>query len=224
MRSYLNLTVAVLVSVGVFAANAVADDRYYSGAGQYRITITNLTRGSLFTPALVVTHKQGLSMFSEGSPASEELAQLAEGGATEALAQSLIDTGKVHDSVTSPVPVLAGQSVTLEVATNRRADHLSLAAMILPTNDGFIALNGIQGPKRGQTKVVYIPGYDAGSELNDEFCTNIPGPQCGGEGYSVNGGEGYVHIHAGIHGNGDLSRADYDWRNPIAKVTIEHLR
>lgn len=46
--------------------------------------------------------------------------------------------------------------------------------------------------------------------MNDEFCSNIPGPHCGGEGYSVNDGEGYVHIHAGIHGTAELSSADYD--------------
>jgi len=224
MKSYLNFAIVSLFSISVFSTNAIADDRYFAGAGYYKITITNLTRGSLFTPALAVTHKKGVSIFSEGAPASEALAQLAEGGITQALEESLIATGKVHDSVTSPVPVLAGQSVTLTVATKKRANYLSMASMILPTNDGFIALNGIQGPKRGQTRVVYLPAYDAGSELNDEFCSNIPGPHCGGEGYSVNDGEGYVHIHAGIHGTADLSSADYDWRNPVAKVTIEHLK
>ncbi|MEZ5601637.1 MAG: hypothetical protein R3F36_12070 [Candidatus Competibacteraceae bacterium] len=54
---------------------------------------------------------------------------------------------------------------------------------------------------------------------------SIPGPLCGGEGGSPNvGGEGFVHIHAGIHGIGDLNAADYDWRNPVATVTVERVR
>ncbi len=34
------------------------------------------------------------------------------------------------------------------------------------------------------------------------------------------GDEGYVHIHRGIHGVGDLVAAVHDWRNPVAKITI----
>lgn len=68
------------------------------------------------------------------------------------------------------------------------------------------------------------PAYDAGSEPNDEQCVNIPGPVCGGAGGSPDtGGEGYVHIHAGIHGIGDLVAADRDWRNPVAKVVIKRV-
>ena len=68
------------------------------------------------------------------------------------------------------------------------------------------------------------PGYDAGSEPNDEDCDNIPGPVCGGEGASPDeGGEGFVHIQAGIHGIADLDPAERDWRNPVAEVTIRRV-
>ena len=223
MKSYTKLAVLALFSMSAFTSPAMADNSS-NDTGYYKITITNLTRGSLFTPALAVSHKKGVSVFTEGAPASEALAQLAEGGATQPLENALIATGKVHATATLSVPVLSGQSVSLNVATKKRANYISMASMILPTNDGFIALNGVKGPGKGKTKVVYIPAYDAGSELNDEFCVNIPGPHCGGDGYSVNDGEGYVHIHAGIHGGADLNAADYDWRNPVAKVTIEHVK
>jgi hypothetical protein len=32
-----------------------------------------------------------------------------------------------------------------------------------------------------------------------------------------------VHIHRGIQGVGDLPKADLDWRNPVALVTIEKM-
>ncbi|MGH8760210.1 MAG: hypothetical protein ACREVW_11970, partial [Burkholderiales bacterium] len=69
-----------------------------------------------------------------------------------------------------------------------------------------------------------------GSERNDELCASIPGPEfaeCGGPG---GGGkpegdeEGYVHIHAGIHGIGDLPPEVRDWRNPVARIVVRRAR
>ncbi|CAN0274168.1 unnamed protein product, partial [Laminaria digitata] len=34
----------------------------------------------------------------------------------------------------------------------------------------------------------------------------------------VGPGEGVVHIQRGFHGVGDLSAANYDWRNPVAEI------
>ena len=74
-------------------------------------------------------------------------------------------------------------------------------------------------------RTFYANGYDAGSEMNDELCVNIPGPRCGGDGeFKALSGEGYVHISPGIQGIGDLSSAVYDWRNPVAVVTIQRIR
>ena len=33
-------------------------------------------------------------------------------------------------------------------------------------------------------------------------------------------GEGFIHVHRGIHGEEDLSRRAYDWRNPVAEVFV----
>ncbi len=35
--------------------------------------------------------------------------------------------------------------------------------------------------------------------------------------------EDYVHVHAGIHGIGNLPAADRDWRNPVAQITIQRV-
>ena len=69
-----------------------------------------------------------------------------------------------------------------------------------------------------------IPAYDAGSEADNELCAYRPGPPCGSVGVrATEGVEGFVHIHAGIHGGGDLNPATYDWRNPVAKVSIQRI-
>ena len=104
--------------------------------------------------------------------------------------------------------------------------YVTVTSMLIPTNDAFIAVNGVKGPKSNHgPKVIMSPAYDAGSEPNDELCSNIPGPVCGGDGGSpAASGEGYVHIHAGIQGIGDLNSADFDWRNPTAKITIKRMK
>ncbi|KPK40095.1 MAG: hypothetical protein AMJ69_03725 [Gammaproteobacteria bacterium SG8_47] len=212
---------SALIAAGT-AAMLVAGTASADGA-RYEVTITNLTRGTLLTPVLVVSHAPGVHMFAVGEAASEELAQLAEGGATQPLQDALMATGKVHDAATTG-PIPAGESVTVELGATHNARYLSLASMMLPTNDGFIALNGVNVSGWGKTQVFHSPGYDAGSELNDEACVNIPGPHCGGEGYNAAGGEGYVHIHAGLHGIGDLIAADHDWRNPVAEISVKRVR
>lgn len=188
----------------------------------YQVTITNLTRGTLFTPVLVVSHKRGLKLFTAGTPASEGLAQLAEGGATAPLLAELEASGKVVDSAVSD-PLPPGASVTVQVSAAGKSRYLSLASMMLPTNDGFIALNGVRVAGKGGPRSFHVAGYDAGTEHNDELCGSIPGPHCGGEGFNAESGEGYVHIHAGLHGIGNLVAADRDWRNPVARVRVERI-
>lgn len=184
----------------------------------YLVTITNLTRAESFTPILVASHKRGLRLFQLGSEASNELTMLAEGGKTAPLSDMLAANKRVTATSVSSGLLAPGASVTVKVPA-KDAHYISLASMLVPTNDGFIALNNVRVGEH--VKTFYSPAYDAGTEMNDEICVDIPGPVCGGEGYSPNAaGEGYVHIHSGIHGIGDLSAATYDWRNPVAKITV----
>ena len=192
----------------------------------YAVTITNITKGEIFTPIMVASHKYGVSLFELGSPASGELEILAESGNNVPLSESLLENGAL-DVVSTEGGLPPGQSVTLFVKTNRHYNRVSVASMLVPTNDAFFAVNGIRGPKKmHRTKTVMSPAYDAGTEINDEMCVSIPGPAfiCTGEGHNEEGGEGYVYIHSGIHGIADLNEAAHDWRNPVAKITIRKVR
>ena len=216
------LATVLLASLITAAGTAYAEDDD-DDAKMLKVTITNITQGEIFTPILVASHKSGVKLFKLGSAVSAELEILAEGGNTQPLSDMLKASGSVLDVVTAGGVLPPGQSVTLTVKTNEKNDHVSVVSMLVPTNDAFFAVNGIRGPKRGKTSTVYSPAYDAGSELNDELCAFIPGPPfiCTGEGANPNSGEGYVHIHPGIHGIGDLSASAHDWRNPVAKITIK---
>jgi hypothetical protein len=205
----------LFVSAGIQAS----DDGLY-----YEVTVTNLTRGQSFTPILVATHRSGVKLFTLGQAASPELALLAEGGDTGPLTGVLGANPDVHDVITIPGLLDPGKSVTARVKTKGNFRNVSVAAMLIPTNDGFFALNDVRGPYGNRTRHLRSPAYDAGSEPNDESCLLIPGPVCGGEGPSPGaGGEDYVHIHAGIHGIGDLVAADRDWRNPVASISIKRV-
>lgn len=217
-KFFSKIALSTLCGGMLLSSSALADGRAY-----YEVTITNLTHAQAFTPILVASHGKGVKLFELGSPASNELSALAEGGDVAPLTYALQADHKVRDTANSGGLLMPGQSVTVTVAA-RGAKQISLASMLIPTNDSFIALNGVKAPKHGKA-VYYSPGYDAGSELNDELCLNIPGPVCGGAGGSPEaGGEGYVHISAGISGKADLAAATYDWRNPTAKIVIKRVR
>lgn len=217
--------IGIAALVALVASSFLAAPVYASDdARRYEVTITNLTRGISFTPILVATHRRGPSLFTLGQASSSELLTVAESGNTTPLASALQATGRVADIEISAGLLGPGQSVTVTVDGGKGAKHISIASMLLPTNDAFFSLNAVRLPKSSKVKNYYSPAYDAGSETNDELCINIPGPHCGGNGLSpADSGEGFVHIHAGIHGIGSLDTATYDWRNPVAKISIRRL-
>jgi hypothetical protein len=220
-KSIAMMAVAALLGVVGFPGDLAAKN---SGK-TYKVTVTNLTRGQSFTPILVVSHRYAPNLlFVPGETASPELAMLAEGGDTGPLETVLSGNPRVRDTATSAGLLEPGDSTTIEVQGQIGLGRISLAAMLIPTNDAFLAAQNVRLPSGHEVVTVVVPAYDAGSEPNDEDCANIPGPVCGGEGVSEGGGEGYVHVHAGIHGIGTLAAETYDWRNPVASISIKMAR
>ena len=223
---------SVGVSLAIVLSLAVTPPAKADGdheGGRFEVKITNLTRGQQFTPILVASHNSSVKLFQLGNPASAELATLAEQGNTTPLAVALAALPGTGQVVTGSGLTNPGASVTLIVEGRRGFGLMSIAAMLIPTNDAFFALNGVALPRGNDTLTFTAPAYDSGSERNDELCASIPGPffaECGGSGGggAPAGGEGYVHIHAGIHGVGDLDAATRDWRNPVALITVRRLR
>jgi hypothetical protein len=196
-------------------------------AWTYEVTVTNTTYNQRFTPLLLVTHQPSVRLFELGKPASAELARLAEEGNVAPQRAVLDGLPGVTATAASSGLLDPGQSISIRVRANPWRDRLSLAAMLIPTNDAFVALNGVALPL-GSAAFTAI-AYDAGSEVNDELCSSIPGPmfaECGGAGGGarVGGGEGFVHVHRGMHGTGNFRAAERDWRNPVAQVTVRLVR
>lgn len=218
MKKLLALSLGCALSSGLLSGVAYADD----DMNYYEVTVTNITRGQNFTPIFAATHQQGVRLYDFGQPASAALAALAEGGSTAPITAVIGATP--HAQTVTAGRLAPGKSLTLTIAAHEDAKFFSLAAMMVPTNDTFIAVNGMPLPKGNAVATFLSTGHDAGSEPNDELCAHIPG-SCGGEGNSPNAsGEGYVHISAGIHGIGDLEAAEYDWRNPVARIIVRKVK
>jgi hypothetical protein len=210
-----------------FTPGAWADD---SSDGFFEVTVTNITRGQQFTPILVASHKADIQLFELGKPASPGLQIVAEEGNVAPLTNALLAMPGVLDVNNSGALLNPGASVQVKVKTRGAFNRVSVAAMLIPTNDGFFALNGVRIPAGPRVQVFTSVAYDSGSERNDELCADIPGPsfvECGGPGGGAapgGGEEGYVHVHAGMHGIGDFDAAQRDWRNPVARITVRRVQ
>jgi len=217
-------SIALLTGAFILGTSVLAQARDRS-AIRYSVTVTNITKAIQFTPIAAATHNRGIALFELGQPASTPLADVAESGDITALAEVLGASNAVADVSATDGLLNAGASVTFHIDTRRRNGLFSMAAMLLPTNDSFVALESVHLPRRG-SRTYYAHAYDAGSEPNDEVCANIPGPFCGGEGRSSDdsNAEGFVHIANGIHGIADVPPQTYDWRGAVAEVTITRVR
>lgn len=211
-------------------------------AADLDIQITNLTRGLYFTPVLVTTHPAGTSLFSAGETASEQIQAMAEGGDTAGLQAILGQLSCDFDANPAQGLLAPGNSASTSLTGGSGTDNvlLSVVAMILPSNDGFIGLNSITIPTEPGTYTYNLNVYDAGTEANDEVRgSGAPGeagfpvppplaPMLGDNGTGLPAdAEGFVHIHRGVlgdtnpnGGHSDIDSTLHRWLTPAARVTV----
>lgn len=204
------------------------------------ISITNLTHGTYFTPLLVAAHAGDNHLFHSGESASTSLQAMAEGGDISGLSADMAAVSA--DTVENPVGGLLapGASASFDLVTASGNDHLSITAMLLPSNDGFVGADSISIPTVAGTYHYRLNGYDAGTEANDEIVNGggapgTPGIPADPGGASGTGGTGVtsseanalVHIHRGVLGDSDetggtsdLNSSIHRWLNPVAGLTI----
>jgi hypothetical protein len=208
-------------------------------AGEIDVKIVNLTGGSYFTPLLVSTHSDTKRLYMTGSSASTALQKMAEGGDIADLTTELTADGA--NVVSNPASGLlaAGANTTATLTTDTTNPRLSIVAMILPSNDGFMALSGWEVPTTAGTYTVDLNAYDAGTEANNEVingggAAGVLGIPADPGGAVATGGtgvpasvEGFVHIHRGVLGDNnttgglsDLKSTKHRWLNPVARAII----
>jgi len=173
---------------------------------------------------------------------------MAECGHLTALLATPEVGGADADTIADPAAgfLAPGTSTTAMIDTTET--HLTVVAMVLPTNDAFMGMESQHIPTEAGTYTYYINSYDAGTEGNDETMNPGGGPACtytevgmiplAPNDDNTTGGTGVVapgtpdtntniHIHRGVLGesDGDLGQSDlvssiHRWQNPVAKITV----
>jgi hypothetical protein len=216
----------------ICAASALVFASSHSFAADVTIDIQNLTQGMYFTPIAAVAHTPDTSLFEVGEEASPEIQEMAEGGSLAGLIT--IATSISADIVTEPTAGPLGPFMTADGNT-----ILSVVAMILPSDDGFIGLDNWTIPTEAGTYTVYLNAYDAGTEANDELVgggapgiAGMPAPPfltlgTGGSGVTSAISNTNIHIHPGNIGDddttggiSDVTNTIHRWLNPVAIVTV----
>lgn len=210
-------------------------------AAEYSVKIENLTHGTYFTPLLVSAHPVGSKLFTTGMPASTNLQAMAEGGDISGLEADLMAAGAKNLANPASGLLLPGKYTMADLGDPGAANtQLSIAAMLLPTNDGFVTLNNLTLPTTPGTYTYLLNAYDSGTEANDEIrgsgasgMAGMPVPPplealvgTGGTGVTTSA-EGFVHIHRGVLGDhnatggaSDVDASSQRWLNPVARVTL----
>lgn len=202
----------------------------------YRITLTNISSAQPLSPPLLATHVPDFSLITEGAIASDGLRILAEEGDNGILANELRGNPDVHDIVaaTQPMRRLTGDgppgSASSFVFTihGRPGDVLSIASMLICTDDGFTGAMNVTLPEQGDVVVLRPLIFDAGTERNTERSSDLT-DVCGTMGaqqLSTSDGNARVptaepiSLHRGLNGLGDLTQASA-WSGPVLQIAIE---
>ncbi len=209
-------------------------------AQQFTVSVKNLTHAINFTPLFISAHNDAIHLFQSGATASSELQAMAEGGDISSLV-TLLDAAGANNA-TPPgllAPGASSPASSIDTGTSNN-EYLSVVAMLLPTNDGFIGLNSWKVPTTPGTYTININAYDAGTEANNEIINaggapgvlGIPAAPSGPTGTNGTGVAGVdtnqtVHIHRGNLGDtnptggaSDVDSRVHRWLNPVARVTV----
>jgi hypothetical protein len=232
---------AVAVAAAALAATPAAEAKR---ADTFEVTFTDLTSGQPLTPAVAATHRGRNELFNIGDAASFGLKEIAENGNNAPMLSRLGSENDVADFLEAPggplVPAgtpgdaMFGQSTTFTVTADRGAHRLSLASMLICTNDGFTGVNGLELPSKvGDSVTVETMAYDAGTEANTEdFADMVPPCQALIGVSSGEAGTGQsdpalaqndvIRHHPGITGRRDLVPAVHGWdvNAPVARITV----
>ena len=223
-----------LLLATVVSADGHAADR------TYQVTVVNLTKGQPFTPPILATHSQDIRMWQRGQAANIGIQEIAENGNLGPMLDILNGSDAVSDVVVAvagdPPPLMPFSLVSESVTADSSHDVLSMASMLICTNDGFTGVDSVRLPRRvGSGKVYILRGYDAGTEINTEDFDDIV-PPCGpltnvdsaGAGTGMSNPDlaenGVITRHRGVDGIADLVPAIHDWRGPVGIIYVERTQ
>ncbi len=178
---------------------------------ELRLTVTNTSPegGTFLTPFWFGLHDEGFDLGNRGEVASAGLEALAEDGSFDAIAEELFagDPDALGGAILGARgPIATGETASTTILASTATPFISLAAMLLPSNDAFIGtLNPVtlfdeNGDYVGDQVLTFDGSrvYDAGTEVNTELDAafiNQTGPNTG----ETEGG--VITLHPGFNGS-----------------------
>lgn len=241
----LTLLIATLVFAGCDSDES--DDGGGAGMRTFEVTIENRTQGQPFSPGVIVTHNSDFTLWEEGERSSPLIRRIAEDGFPLPTIINDVLGGnpdidqilQFHDPM---MPIGANltdlqgppTSDTFTITADEGIDRISIATMIICTNDGFTGLNSVELPDGGEEVVFEETAYDAGSEQNTEAfpdivdgCT-LAGPvriePDGNRDDEIPEEDRIINEHPGIDGGADLVPAEHGWDDPVSRITIREVQ
>lgn len=203
----------------------------------FDVTAINLTNAQPLSPIAVIAHNDAYSVFAVGTAATAGLEQMAEGGDNSALiAEADADANNVYVTGSGAGPIGPAGSETISItmlAGNVPELEISVATMLVNSNDAFSALNGFDASSMavGDSVTINTIAYDAGTEADTEAAADIPGPAGGGEGFNAARSDAAdrVSMHSGIVSQDDgFATSDlteqHRFDNPVMRVRIERTQ
>jgi len=199
----------------------------------YEFTVTNLTANQPISPVAIVLHTSDYQGWSNGSAASSGLEMLAEGGDSSSFLSEAQASTSVSKTGSGTGVLVPGGSEVITATTTQSSDlQVSLAGMLVNSNDAFAGADGLSlgSLAVGAAKKVMLPVYDAGTEANTETAASIPGPAGGGTGFDATRDDknNFVTIHRGMVTSSDglvtsALNESHRFDNPAMMVSIRRI-
>jgi len=200
-----------------------------SAKNQYTIELTNITAAQPMSPLAVVAHNSNYKIYSVGSSATVALEKLAEGGDNTVLINSAKSNSNVDFTHSGMTLIKPSSTQVISITTSEQ--YLSLATMLVNTNDAFTGINSydLSSIAIGSSLEIGLVAYDAGTEMNSETPTTVPGLT--GEGFNANRDDGntLIRLHSGVITNDDVLKSSglssiHKFDNPVAKIKIRRMK
>ena len=208
-------------------------------AGEFNVVLTNTSDQTVYpgilTPVAYAVHARSVQLFEPGEYATEGLERLSEDGNFQPLvdeltgAMGVLSAGAqpVKDGATEGGPLMPGDSYSFSITADAAHRYLSVASMMVPSNDTFFAFEpaglrvmNMDGTARSNEEIAddiasQRLAWDAGTERNQAGAGGPDqAPRQAGPNTGADEGPGTVRLI------GDEAVWDYPTVEEVLKVTI----
>jgi hypothetical protein len=182
----------------------------------FHARIENLTNAQVYSPPILVVHRADVQLFELGAMASDGVRTIAEMGDYSVLSEAVMGMDGIYAVEELADGVNPGTSAEIDFTAPVQGYRVTILMMLVWSNDAFTGINSESLPGELETLQLHTQAYDAGTEMNNELATHVPG--LGGT--ERDPSDGVIELHPGIMGVGDLDPSVWGWNGPVGMITV----